>query len=87
MTDVVVSGCSEPFLEGQAFGGKVALTLDNRFGLELTREQAQTVVPFLADAIAIALGYPSHPSRDTALADPVRRQVAPRPPVCFEDDD
>lgn len=85
MTDVVVSGCSVPFLAGQEYDGKVALTLDNRFGLELTREQAESVVPFLAKAIAVALGYPSHPGRDAVLPSPVRRQVVPRSPVCFED--
>jgi hypothetical protein len=60
--DVVVNGCSVPFLTATPLnGGRVHLTLDGRFGLDLTVTEADDVVPFIADAIAIALGYTAHP--------------------------
>jgi hypothetical protein len=42
----------------------IYLSLDNRYGLDLTVAEAEQVVPFLADAIAIALGYTCHPGAD-----------------------
>lgn len=73
--DVVVNGCSVPFLTATPLnGGRVHLTLDGRFGLDLTVTEADDVVPFIADAIAIALGYTAHPHA-TECPDP-----RPRPP-------
>ena len=70
--DVVVSGWSVPFLHAQMHdGGMMTVVLDGRFGIELTVAEAERVVPFVADAIAIALGYHAHPSADDAAA-PVR---------------
>ncbi len=60
--DVVVNGCSVPFLTATPLnGGRVHLTLDGRFGLDLTVAEAEQIVPFIADAIAIASGYTAHP--------------------------
>jgi len=60
--DVVVNGCSVPFLTATPLnGGRVHLTLDGRFGLDLTVAEAEQIVPFIADAIAIASGYAAHP--------------------------
>jgi hypothetical protein len=42
-------------------GGRIDLTLDRRFGLVLSAAEAERFVPFLAEAIAVALGYTSHP--------------------------
>jgi hypothetical protein len=56
--DVVVAGWRVPLLE--AYMGtdeRVTLLLDHRIGLDLTPQEAERVIPFLADAIAIALGY------------------------------
>ncbi len=62
---VVVSGWSVPFLHAQVHdGGMMTVVLDDRFGIELTIAEAERVVPFVADAIAIALGYDAHPSAD-----------------------
>ena len=73
---VVVSGWSVPFLHAQVHdGGMMTVVLDDRFGLELTVAEAERVVPFLADAIAIALGYDAHPSAD----DPPARSPHPKP--------
>lgn len=64
--EVVVDGWSVPFME--ALMGpdedRVTLLLDRRYGVELSAEEAERLVPFIADAVAIALGYPSHPRGD-----------------------
>lgn len=36
------------------------VVLDERFGLDLDVEQLQDVVPFIANAMAVAAGYTSH---------------------------
>ena len=60
-----MSGWRVPFLHAQTHdGGMLSIVLDNRFGLELTAVEAERVVPFLADVIAVALGYDAHPSAD-----------------------
>ena len=61
--DVVVGGWSVPLLQAQPKpGGQVTLLLDRRFGIDLSVEDAQRFVPFLAEAIAVALGFNAHPS-------------------------
>lgn len=63
-TYVVQDGRQVPFLEAWHMGDRVSLTLDQRYGLDLTVAEAERVVPFLADAIAVALGYTCHPRTD-----------------------
>ena len=36
------------------------IVLDERFGLDLDVEQLQDVIPFIANAMAVAAGYSSH---------------------------
>jgi hypothetical protein len=63
--DVVVDGRQVPFLRATPLdGGQVHLNLDRRLGLTLSAEEAERVVPFLADAIAVASGYTSHPDAE-----------------------
>jgi hypothetical protein len=60
--EVVVNGWQVPYLTAVPIpGGRVHITLDNRIGVELTVDEAERVVPFLADAIAVAAGYTGHP--------------------------
>jgi hypothetical protein len=69
---VVVNGWQVPLLEGEELdGGTVWLTLDNRLGCEIPAGLAEKVVPFIADCIAVALGYGCHPRGDE-----VPREVA-----------
>jgi hypothetical protein len=69
---VVVSGWEVPLLEATfSPGGMVSLTLDRRFGLDVPVADAERVVPFLANAIAIALGYAAHPRDDMAEPKPL----------------
>jgi hypothetical protein len=59
---VVVGGRQVPYLDATLMnGGIISLTLDNRFGLDLTVADAEQVIPFIADCIAVALGYTCHP--------------------------
>jgi hypothetical protein len=53
----------------------VVLVLDDRLVADFSTEEAERFVPFLADAISIALGYPSHPDGDTEHV----RSSLPRP--------
>lgn len=63
--DVVVNGWTVPYLTAVPLpGGRVDLTLDHRFALVLSLEEAERFLPFLANAIAVAHGYTAHPSDD-----------------------
>jgi hypothetical protein len=66
--DVVVEGWRVPFLEAHpGEGGQVTLVLDRRLSIPLSTAEAERVVPFLADAISVALGYGAHPRGDMPL--------------------
>jgi hypothetical protein len=74
--DVIVEGRRVPHLEAIPLpGGKVHLTVDRRFGLDLSLADAERVVPFVAHAIAIGMGYVGLPEGD---ADAVPAQPFPR---------
>jgi hypothetical protein len=68
---VVLRGWQVPFLTATPLpGGKIHLTLDHRFGLDLSLADAEQVIPFLADCMAVALGYTGHPEADWETAKP-----------------
>jgi hypothetical protein len=78
--EVVVDGWSVPLLHAHPGGDhdeNVTLVLDSRLAATFTVEEAERFVPFLADAIAIALGYTCHPNEDAEQ--PLTRQPQPRP--------
>ena len=59
---VIVDGRQVPFLQAEsANGGKIYLTLDDRYGLDVAVADADRVIEFIADCIAVALGYTCHP--------------------------
>ncbi len=63
--DVVVEGRKVPYLTAKPLdGGRVDIWLDQRYALVLSAEEAERVVPFLANAIAVASGYTSHPDAE-----------------------
>lgn len=63
--EVVVGGWSVPLLEAEPLpGGRVTVSVDRRFSLTMTLSEAERFIPFLAEAIAVALGFPCHPSGD-----------------------
>ena len=75
--DVVLHGHQVPFLRAAPLeNGEIHLTLDRRLGLTLSSEEAERIVPFLADAIAVASGYTAHP--DAGRDDPKPRHPFPR---------
>jgi len=74
--DVIVSGHAVPFLTATPRrDDAVVLSLDRRFRIDLSWDEAQRFVPFLADAIAVALGYSCHPCEE-APEPPPRRAAA-----------
>ena len=77
--DVVVDGWSVPFLKASLQGeSRVRLVLDDRMGIDLEAGEAERVLPFLADAIAVALGYGAHPRGDGPELPPKLPHRAPR---------
>lgn len=76
--DVIVDGWRVPFLQAHMSGeDRVALVIDRRLATELSLDEAERFVPFVADAIAVALGYGAHPDGDTPKPPP--RAPYPRP--------
>jgi hypothetical protein len=53
------------------------LVLDRRLAAEFSAEEAQRIVPFVADAISVALGFGAHPREDTVR--PLAWASHPRP--------
>jgi hypothetical protein len=78
--EVVVDGWKVSFLHAHPDGEhdqNVMLVLDDRLAETFSVEEAERFVPFLADAIAIALGYTCHPNEDAEQ--PLFKQPQPRP--------
>lgn len=77
--DVVIDGWRVPFLQAHlsADDDRVSLVIDRRLAIDLTTTEAERIVPFVADAIAVALGYGAHPNQDTPRIPP--RAPYPRP--------
>jgi len=76
--DVVVDGWRVPFIQAHMSGeDRVALVIDRRLATELSVDEAERVVPLVADAIAVALGYGAHPNEDTPRIPP--QAPYPRP--------
>ncbi len=73
---VIVDGRRVPFLEALPVnGGKISLLLDGRYTLDISVADADAFIPWIADAIAIAMGYTCHPR---AGQEPLR--ASPFPP-------
>jgi hypothetical protein len=78
--EVVVDGWTVPYLTSRPLpGGRVSLSIDKRHRLRLDIEEAERIVPFIAEAIAVALGYSGHPRRGWDAPQPGYRmhKVAP----------
>lgn len=77
--EVVVDGWSVPFLKASFRGESgVRLLLDDRMALDLGTADAERLIPFLADAISVALGYGAHPRVDGPELPPGLPHRAPR---------
>jgi hypothetical protein len=77
--EVVVDGWAVPLLHAHPSGSHdedVTLVIDDRIALTVSVDEAERFVPFLADAIAVALGYTSHPEKHAEQ--PLQRQPHPR---------
>jgi len=74
---VLVGDRQVPFLKATpANGGIIRLTLDQRYGVDVPVADAEWLIPFVADCIAVAMGYTCHPRPGMK---PVRS--VPFPPV------
>lgn len=74
---VVVGGRQVPFLQARPVnGGKIYLSLDDRYGLEISVADADRFIPWIADAIAVAMGYTCHPR--PYMKEPIRRGPFPQ---------
>lgn len=63
--EVVVDGWTVPYLTCRPLpGGGVSLLIEKRYRLRLDEDEAERFLPFIANAIAVALGYSGHPQRD-----------------------
>lgn len=78
--EVTVHGWTVPFITASLGGDedRVRLVLDDRRGIDLSIEEAERVVPFLADALAVALGYGAHPRADMTELPPRLPHRSPR---------
>jgi hypothetical protein len=79
--DVVVDGWSVPLIKASFrpdTDDHVRLILDDRMAIDLTTSEAERLTPFLADAIAVALGYGAHPREDLESLPERTPHVAPR---------
>jgi len=76
--DVVVNGWRVPYLQARmTTEDRVTLVIDRRLGVTFSVEEAERIVPFVADAIAVAMGYGAHPDDSTPRPRP--RAPYPRP--------
>ncbi|HEY5201346.1 MAG TPA: hypothetical protein VIJ31_10605 [Acidothermaceae bacterium] len=74
--DVVFNGRLVPHLTSSPMqGGRVLLHLDRRFVLDISLQEADYLVPFLAHCIAVGMGYSSFPDPD---CEPHRAQPMPQ---------
>lgn len=70
-TVVVINGWRVPYLTATPMnGGKIALTLDDRFAVDITVEEGERLLPFIADCIAVAAGFTAHPG--DGIDEPIR---------------
>lgn len=73
---VVLHGRKVPMLSAHPLsGGRVLLCLDDRFSVEVSVQDAERIVPFVAHTIAVGMGYSSFPEPGQQ---PAPRQVMPR---------
>ncbi|HEX8082420.1 MAG TPA: hypothetical protein VF557_19590 [Jatrophihabitans sp.] len=70
---VVVNGYRVPYLDAcPTEGGKVLLTLDNRYMIEVPVSDLDWLVQFIANCLAVGAGYTCHPGTEGA-PEPIRR--------------
>lgn len=71
---VVVDGRAIPNLTGFHDGDKIALVLDGRFSISVSKDDATPVAWMIANALAIGAGYPSMNAADKSR--PFAPQIA-----------
>jgi len=75
--DVVVNARRVPHLEAISLpGGGIHLTVDRRWAIDLSVEEAERIIPFVAHCLAVGMGYVGFPDED--MDGPVPAQPMPR---------
>jgi hypothetical protein len=69
--EVVLNGRLVPHLNATPVEGGIHLNLDDRLGLDLSHDEALRFIPFLADTIAVTMGYTCFPCDE--VPEPPRR--------------
>jgi hypothetical protein len=83
--EVAVHGWSVPFLKASLGAeDRLRLILDERRMIELSTHEAERFIPFLADAIAVALGYGAHPRENMKFLPERAPHASPRRVVRVE---
>lgn len=63
---LVIDGWQVPLVEATELdGGRFFLKLDGRMGLYVGAPQFENVARFIADTVAVCLGYSAHPRSDS----------------------
>ena len=76
--DVVVDGWRVPYLQAHLLGeDRVRLVLDRRLAITLSTDEAERITPFIADTLAVAMGFGAHPRGDQKV--PLEQAPYPRP--------
>jgi hypothetical protein len=76
---VAVNGWEVPLVQAHPQGeDRILLVLDGRLGAEFSVEEAERIVPFVADAISVALGYGCHPREGSTELPSVMPHIRPR---------
>ena len=72
--EIVIGGRVVPYLQASPGpDGGVHVNLDRRLGVDLSADEAQRILPFIADCIAVAAGYTCHPHEE--CPEPARRSL------------
>lgn len=71
---VVVNGRRVPYLTATPIpGGRIALSLDNRFGVDIDVADSHWLLPFMAHCLAVGMGYSGFP--DEGMEPPPRVDI------------
>lgn len=77
---LVVNGWTVPNVEAKLRNGgeKVTFTLDHRIEIDVPHEVAGSLAPWIADVVAVSMGYGCHPRETFSPGEPMPESVGRR---------
>lgn len=79
---LVVNGWTVPNVQAKLLPGSngtlVTFTLDNRLAVDVPHEVAGSLAPWIADVVAVSMGYGCHPREGFAPGEPMPESVGRR---------